>query len=65
MSNLAMPKLTVAFKQAANTAVARSQKGVVALILVSLFVLKLLYDNYFRWVIVDLIGSFFKLLHMR
>jgi len=39
--------------------------GVVALILVSLFVLKLLYDNYFRWVIVDLIGSFFKLLHMR
>ena len=33
MSNLAMPKLTVAFKQAASTAVARSQKGVVALIL--------------------------------
>ena len=33
MSNLAMPKLTVAFKQAARTAVARSQKGIVALIL--------------------------------
>jgi len=39
--------------------------AVFALILISLFVLKLLYDNYFRWVIYDLIGSFFDLLHMR
>lgn len=33
MSNLTMPALTVAFKQRASTAVARSQKGTVALIL--------------------------------
>jgi len=39
--------------------------AVFALILISLFVLKLLYDNYFRWAIYDLIGSFFDLLHMR
>jgi len=33
MSNLTMPTLTVAFKQRANTAVARSQKGTVALLI--------------------------------
>ncbi|MEA4934871.1 MAG: phage tail sheath subtilisin-like domain-containing protein, partial [Lawsonibacter sp.] len=33
MSNLTMPALTVAFQQRAGTAVARSQKGIVALIL--------------------------------
>lgn len=33
MSNLTMPTLTIAFQQAANTAVARSRKGTVALIL--------------------------------
>ena len=33
MSNLTMPTLTVAFKQRASTAVARSQKGTVALII--------------------------------
>lgn len=33
MSNLTMPTLTVAFKQRANTAVSRSQKGTVALLI--------------------------------
>lgn len=33
MSNLTMPTLTVAFKQRASTAAARSQKGIVALII--------------------------------
>ena len=33
MSNLTMPTLTVSFKQKASTAVARSQKGTVALLL--------------------------------
>lgn len=39
--------------------------AVFALILISLFVLKLLYDNYIRSIVLDLLGAFFELLHMR
>ena len=38
--------------------------AVFALSLISLFVLKLLYDNYFRWGFYDLVRAFFEMLHL-